>query len=73
MDIMRRFDRGRDGAVLQYRIGNNDTWENIGGTFYGINWYQNSNIFGRPGESVVGWSAEEEDEIWVEAGNTLMS
>ncbi|MEE4115200.1 MAG: T9SS type A sorting domain-containing protein [Marinilabiliaceae bacterium] len=71
MDIMRRFDRGRDGAVIQYRIGNNATWENIGGTFYGINWYQNSNIFGRPGESVVGWSPEEEDENWVEARQYL--
>jgi len=71
MDIMRRFDRGRDGAVLQYRVGNSNIWENIGGTFYGIKWYRNSNIFGRPGESVVGWSPEEEDIDWVEARQYL--
>ncbi len=71
MDVMRRFDRGRDGAILQYRVGNSDIWENIGGTFYGINWYQNSNIFGRPGGSVVGWSPEEEDDNWVEARQYL--
>lgn len=71
MDILRNFDDGRDGAVLQYTVGTNQVWNNIGGTDFGINWYENSNIAGRPGQSVVGWSQDEKDSDWVEARQYL--
>lgn len=71
MDIIRAFDRGRDGAVLQYKEGNDPVWLNIGGADYGINWYKNSNISGRPGGSVVGWSPEFEDTTLVQARQYL--
>ncbi len=69
MNIFRNFDEGRDGAVLQYKVGNNATWTNIGGTDFGIQWYKNSNIAGSPGGSVVGWSVK--DDSWVEAKQYL--
>ncbi len=71
MDIIRAFDKGRDGAVLQYKEGNDLVWRNIGGTDFGINWYKNSNISGRPGESVVGWSPELKDDKPVQARQYL--
>lgn len=71
MDIITHFDEGRDGAVLQYKEGNNTVWENIGGADYGINWYKNSNISGRPGGSVVGWSPEVKSNTFAEARQYL--
>lgn len=71
LDIITHFDEGRDGAVLQYKVGNDPVWENIGGTDYGIRWYKNSNISGRPGGSIVGWSPEAKSNIFVEARQYL--
>lgn len=71
MDIIRAFDKGRDGAVLQYKEGNDAVWRNIGSADFGINWYRNSNISGKPGGSVVGWSPELKDDSFQQARQYL--
>lgn len=71
MEIVRYLDEGRNGAVLQYKVGDDPVWKNIGGTDFGIEWYDNSNITGKPGGSVVGWSTEQNDNNFVQARQYL--
>jgi len=72
LDIWKRFDRNRDGASLQYKIGDNGTWKLLGSYEDGINWYNSVAINGTPGNLSIGWtSVGGQDTGWVNARNRL--
>ncbi len=80
MDVMRSFDRNRDGAVVQYTLNNGATWNTLGNIGEGINWYNSFEIANRPGGgksgggSSIGWSGEEifnPDTNWVTVAHDL--
>lgn len=73
LNIMKRFERDRDGAVLQFRIGDERTWQNVGTiNDDGIEWYNSSIIKGEPGNSTIGWtSVGDPEESYLEALHTL--
>ena len=70
LDMWRIFDQLRDGAVLQYRVDNEDTWHTIGEIDDGINWYNYYSIQGQPGGQAIGWS-NIKDTKWMEARHQL--
>lgn len=67
MKIFKMFDRNRDGAALQYKIGNSPSWEHLGTLDDGINWYNSVLISGRPGGTQIGWTSVKTEYSWVEA------
>jgi hypothetical protein len=72
LKLWRRFDRNRDGAALQYRIGDSQTWEYLGSLNDGIEWYNSTLIKGRPGGDQIGWTTGQlPDNDWVEARHRL--
>ncbi len=72
LNLMKRFTRDRDGASLQYRIGDNNEWRNVGAIDDGIEWYNSAVIRGAPGGNQLGWTTRgEPDTSWVESIHTL--
>jgi hypothetical protein len=72
LDLMKRFTRDRDGASLQYRIGDNNNWQNVGAIDDGIEWYNSAVIRGAPGGNQLGWTTRgEPDKSWIESIHTL--
>ncbi len=60
----------RDGAVLQYTADSGKTWINTGQYLEGINWFNDFNISGKPGNQYIGWS-KTVDNSWTEARHDL--
>ncbi len=60
----------RDGAVLQYSADSGKTWINAGQYLEGINWFNDFNISGKPGNQYIGW-AKTVDNSWTEARHDL--
>ncbi|HEX2967621.1 MAG TPA: T9SS type A sorting domain-containing protein [Bacteroidales bacterium] len=50
------FDKDRDGAAMQYKIGDEDNWHNVGTINDGIEWYNSATINGKPGGNSLGWT-----------------
>ncbi len=71
LNIRRNFNEDRDGAALQYRIGDAGTWKYVGALKDGINWYSSVLIAGKPGGNQVGWTSKVADPEWTEARHTL--
>ncbi len=72
LKLWRRFDRNRDGAALQYKIGDEPGWEYLGTIGDGIEWYNSTLIKGRPGGDQIGWTTlQSADTGWVEARHRL--
>lgn len=74
IDLWREFEANRDGAVMQYTADNGKTWNAIGNTGTGINWYNSTQISGMPGGQETGWTSFGEDEEadgWVESRHDL--
>ena len=74
LKLWRYFDPNRNGAVLQYRIGDTDTWQLVGSVEEGIEWYNSTLIKGKPGgdQNQIGWTTKAApDSKWVEAKHTL--
>ena len=71
MDLMKSFDPGKGGAVLQYRQGMENNWTTLGYLNDETNWYNQSGLEYLPGGSSTGWglSSFEPDEDWVPAGH----
>lgn len=70
--IWRHFDEDANGAALQYRIGDNNSWEYIGSYRDGIEWYNSTLIKGSPGGEKIGWTTTgTKESSWVEARNDL--
>lgn len=72
MKLQRDLDKDRDGAVLQYKVGDEPAWKLLGTIDDGIDWYNSAVISGRPGGSPVGWTtAGSSDEQYYDAIHTL--
>jgi hypothetical protein len=72
LQLWKRFDTNRDGAALQYKIGDAPAWEYVGTLDDGINWYNSTLIKGRPGGDQVGWTSKGTPETkWAEASHKL--
>ncbi len=72
IDVWKRFDRNRDGAALQYRVGSSGDWRLVGSLDDGINWYNSVLISGKPGGQSIGWtSVGGQDTGWVNVRNKL--
>jgi hypothetical protein len=71
----KRFDRDRDGAVLQYQVGDTNTWQPVGTIDDdGIKWFNSALITGNPGGKQIGWTAGAgniKDASWVESRHIL--
>lgn len=70
LDLMKSFNPGTDGAVLQYQDLVSEGWKTIGYVGSGQNWYNSWGLFNEPGGSSFGWGNPvfEPDEAWVHAG-----
>ncbi len=73
MDIMKSFRPGIDGAVLQYQDLVDQGWKTLGTIGGGLNWYNDSAIYLKPGGSSIGWGLAlfEPDNEWVPATHSL--
>jgi hypothetical protein len=72
LKLWKRFDRNRDGAVLQYKIGDIGEWQPVGTLDDGINWFNSTLIKGRPGGDQIGWTtAGSQDTKWIESRHSL--
>ena len=71
MDIMKSFEPGKGGAVLQYQETAGGPWLTLGFVGGGSNWYNQSDIIYLPGGSGTGWGLEtfEPDHEWVPASH----
>ncbi len=57
LNLWRRFERDRDGAALQYKIGDSkDGWQYVGTVDDGIEWFNSAVIRGAPGGNQLGWT-----------------
>ncbi|HEX2975882.1 MAG TPA: T9SS type A sorting domain-containing protein, partial [Bacteroidales bacterium] len=70
MKVSKFFEKDRDGAVLQYRIGDSKDWINVGTINDGLEWYNSATIRGIPGKSQVGWTSDG-PENWIESSHSL--
>jgi hypothetical protein len=72
LKIWRRFDRNRDGAAIQYKVGDYSDWEYLGTLGDGIEWFNSTLIKGRPGGDQIGWTTlSSQDADWTEARRRL--
>jgi hypothetical protein len=72
LKLWKRFEKERDGAALQYKIGDSKEWQYVGTLNDGINWFNSAVIKGRPGGDQLGWTTlGTPDENWVESNHTL--
>lgn len=72
LELYKIFTRDIDGAVLQYRIGNDKEWHSVGAIDDGINWYNSAVIRGEPGGNPMGWTTRgEPDNKWNPSIHTL--
>ena len=71
MMTWKRFDNNRNGATLQYQVGDSASWQYVGTLQDGIRWF-NSALIGRPkGGNIVGWSTESPDTAWTDSEHQL--
>ena len=64
--------QGFDGAVLQSSIDDGTSWQNVGALNSGVNWFNEANIIGNPGNQTSnqhGWSGT--DAGWLTARHSL--
>lgn len=70
LDIWRKFNNLRDGAVMQATSDSGKTWNNIGELDDGVNWFNRYGISGNPGDQSIGW-ADMQDYNWIESRHGL--
>lgn len=75
LKLWKHFDRDRDGAALQYQVGDTTVWQPVG-TIQddGIKWFNSALIKGKPGGQQIGWTAgsgNTKDQEWVESRHIL--
>jgi hypothetical protein len=74
IEMRRNFDYLHDGAALQYKSEDDDSWTYVGTINDGIEWYNSALIKGRPGGDPLGWTSEFSglpDETWIQAKHAL--
>jgi hypothetical protein len=70
LNVWRKFNSLRDGAVLQATADSGKTWKNVGDLDDGLQWFNNYGISGNPGGQSVGW-ADLQDNNWFESRHDL--
>ncbi|MBN1107476.1 MAG: T9SS type A sorting domain-containing protein [Bacteroidales bacterium] len=58
LNTWKSLEKDRQGAALQYKIGDTGNWEYVGTLFDGIRWYNSALIKGRPGGEQIGWTTD---------------
>jgi hypothetical protein len=72
LKLWKRFEKEKDGAALQYKVGDENEWHYVGTLDDGINWFNSPLIKGRPGGEQIGWTTlETPDTSWNESNHTL--
>ncbi|HEX2920076.1 MAG TPA: T9SS type A sorting domain-containing protein [Bacteroidales bacterium] len=72
LNMFKRFEKDKDGAVLQYKTSDSNEWQNVGTINDGIEWYNSASISGEPGDVRVGWTtAGNPDANWKKSVHTL--
>jgi len=61
---------GRDGAILQYDLNSQNSWQNLGVAGEGIEWFNSTTIESQPGGQFHGWSSVKMED-WTSARITL--
>ena len=56
LKLRKDMDKDRDGAALQYKVGDENFWHPVGTIDDGIEWYNSATINGKPGGEPVGWT-----------------
>ncbi|WMX16717.1 T9SS type A sorting domain-containing protein [Aureispira sp. CCB-E] len=70
MSIWKNTRRSVDGAVLQYHDNATNTWQVLGQSGKGVNWYQDGYVVSNPGNQInipVGWSGASSNFDWEDA------
>lgn len=70
MSIWKNTRRSVDGAVLQYHDNATNTWQVLGQSGKGVNWYQDGYVVSNPGNQInipVGWSGSSSNFDWEDA------
>jgi hypothetical protein len=70
LNIWRKFNNLRDGAVLQATADSGKIWNNVGQLDDGINWFNSYEVSGELGGQHVGWSDIQENN-WSESRHDL--
>ena len=72
LEIMKDFEKDRDGAALQYKLSNSADWLYVGTIDDGIEWYNSASIRGEPGGNQLGWTTVGTSDIeYVDATHSL--
>jgi len=73
LDLMKSFNPGVDGALLQYQDVVSEGWKTIGYVDTGIKWYNVIGLTNKPGGNNFGWSLEQfnPDTHWINASHNL--
>jgi PKD repeat protein len=73
LDLMKSFNPGVDGALLQYQDVVSEGWKTIGDVGTGINWYNVTGLTNKPGGSNFGWGLDQfiPDTDWINASHGL--
>ncbi len=58
LNTWKSLEKDRQGAALQYKIGDAPGWEYVGTLYDGIRWYNSALIKGRPGGEQIGWTTD---------------
>ena len=57
LKLRKDMDKDRDGAALQYKVGDESFWHPVGSIDDGgIEWYNSATISGKPGGDPLGWT-----------------
>ncbi len=72
LKTFKRFDNNRNGAALQYKTDDNNSWKLVGTFDDGIDWYNSTLINGEPGRQKVGWTTiDAPDDKWMDSRHDL--
>jgi hypothetical protein len=72
LKLWRRFEKEKDGAALQYRLGDSKEWKYVGTIGDGIEWFNSAVIRGEPGGNQLGWTNMGTPDLdWIESIHTL--
>jgi hypothetical protein len=73
LKAMKRFEKNRNGAALQYFVEGDTQWKYVGTLEDGIEWYNSTLINGKPGGEKIGWTTldEQGDADYIESRHTL--
>ncbi len=69
LDIYQSLEPGRDGAVVQYTVNDGQSWQTLGSTDAGANWYNVQGVATQPGVVDANTDFNADAYGWSEAAN----